>query len=208
MRGFRTWIGSIAAAFAALMLLAAPAQAQFSDSYRFLEAIRKKDGKDVLEYLNGPGGNTLVNTRDVTTGETALHIIVSQRDVNWITFLIGNGANPNIGDEKGVTPLVMAARIGFIEGVDALIAGGARIDDANDAGETPLMSAVHRRDIAMMRVLLKAGANPERTDNSGRSARDYALLQGAGSSTLAEIEARARPASADDDVGPVYGPTF
>ena len=207
MRRLKQWTVTILAAFAASVLLAVPAQAQFSDSYRFLEAVRKKEGKDVLEYLNGPGGNTLVNTRDVSTGETALHIVVSQRDANWITFLIGNGANPNIGDEKGVTPLVMAARIGFIEGVEALIDGGARVDDANDAGETPLMSAVHRRDIAMMRVLLKAGANPDRADNSGRSARDYAALQGTNSSTLAEIEARARPTSAVDD-GPVYGPTF
>lgn len=207
MRGFNLWMGPVLAVFGALMLLTTPAQAQFSDSYRFLEAVRKKDGKDVLEYLNGPGGNTLVNTRDTSTGETALHIIVSQRDVNWIAFLIGNGANPNIGDEKGVTPLVMAARIGFIEGVEALIDGGARIDEANDAGETPLMSAVHRRDIAMMRVLLKAGANPDRADNSGRSARDYAKLQGANSSTLAEIEARTKPAASEDD-GPVYGPTF
>ena len=43
-------------------------------------------------------------------------------------------------------------------------------------GETPLISAVHRRDTAMMRVLLKGGADPDRADNSGRSARDYARL--------------------------------
>ena len=40
----------------------------------------------------------------------------------------------------------------------------------------------------MMRVLLKAGADPDRADNSGRSARDYADPEGPSSRTLAEIE--------------------
>jgi ankyrin repeat protein len=63
----------------------------------------------------------------------------------------GKGADPNIRDNKGETPLVVAANLGFVEGVDALIANGARVDEPNATGETPLISAVHRRDIAMVR---------------------------------------------------------
>ena len=207
MSSRKAWSGLVLSAVAGALLLGVPAQAQFSDSYKFLEAIKKKEGGEVLEFLNGPGGNTLINTRDVTTGESALHIVVARRDVTWIRFLLQKGANPDLADKKGTSPLVLAARLGFVEGVDALIDGGARVDDANDAGETPLISAVHRRDIAIMRSLLQAGANPDRPDNSGRSARDYAALQGANSSTLAEIQARAKPAG-EQESAPVYGPSF
>src|SRR5690606_26565543 len=156
--------------------ISAPAAAQmYSDGFKFLKAVKDKDGDTAIKMLDQPG-STIVNARDITSGETGLHIAVARRDATWLSFLLGKGANPNIADKKGVTPLMLATQLGFVEGVDALASRGARIDVANDAGETPLISAVHRRDINMMRILLKAGANPDRTDNSGRSARDYAQL--------------------------------
>jgi ankyrin repeat protein len=200
----KTWIGMVLAALAGAMLLAGPAQAQFSDGYKFLEAVKKKDGGKVTELLNEPG-STVINARDLVTGQSALHLVTARRDDVWIRFLVAKGANPNTRDKKGVTPLVIASQLGFIEGVQALIEAGARVDEANDAGETPLMSAVHRRDITMMRILLKAGADPERSDNSGRSARDYAALDD--STLVAEIDKNAKP-KAQRAGAAVYGPTF
>lgn len=200
----KSWIGMVLAALAAAMVLAAPAQAQFSDGYKFLEAVKKKDAAKVTELLNEPG-STVVNARDLVSGEGALHLVTARRDEVWIRFLVAKGANPNARDKKGVTPLVIAARLGFLEGVQALIDSGARVDEANDAGETPLMSAVHRRDVSMLRMLLKAGADPERSDNSGRSARDYAALDG--NELTAEIDKNAKP-KAQRAGAAVYGPTF
>lgn len=193
-------------ALAGAMAFAAPAQAQFSDTYKFLEAVKKKDGVVATKLLNEPG-TTVVNAKDVTTGETALHIAVARGDVTWVRFLLQRGANPNLRDKRGVTPLVSAASRGFIDCVDELIANKARLDEANDAGETPVISAVHRRDILMLRALLKAGADPDRADNSGRSARDYAALQGEGAATLAEIVANAKPKDKRQG-STTYGPSF
>lgn len=198
---------ALVAVVAGLALFATPALAQFSDGYRFLEAIKKKDGEKVLELLSEPG-STLINTRDVTNGQSGLHIVTQRRDLTWMTFLIQKGANINLRDQRGVTPLVLAANLGFIEGVELLVDNKAKVDEANDAGETPLISAVHNRNVALMRVLLKAGADPDRADNSGRSARDYALLAGNGSALLAEIEAGARPKEARKPAAPAYGPTL
>jgi ankyrin repeat protein len=186
--------------------LAVPAQAQFSDGYKFLDAVRKKEGEKVTEALNEPG-TQIINTKDYTTGQTALHIVVARRDLTWMQFLIGKGANVNARDSRGVTPLVQAAEIGFVDGLDELIKSGARVDEANNTGETPLISAVHRRDLAMVRLLVKAGANPDRPDNSGRSARDYAALDGKNSPVLGELERaakEAKPAAA----ARTYGPSF
>lgn len=184
--------------------LAVPAQAQFSESYKFLEAVKKKDGQKVTDALNEPG-TTIVNTRDVTSGETALHIVTARRDLVWINFLTAKGANVNARDARGVTPLWTAVNLGFVEGAEALIKAGARVDESNNTGETPLISAVHRRDTALARILLKAGANPDRPDNSGRSARDYAALD-KGSPILNEIENAAKARAAAP--AKTYGPSF
>jgi ankyrin repeat protein len=175
---------------ASVMLLSSPAHAQFSKSYQFLEAVRKKDGAAVTTALDQ--STTIVNTRDVTSGETPLHIVTARRDVLWMGFLLGRGADANMRDGKGQTPLVLAANMGMTDGVTLLIANGARIDEPSSIGETPLIAAVHRRDIQMMRILLKAGANPDRSDNSGRTARDYALIDGKNSQLVSEIETNAK----------------
>jgi ankyrin repeat protein len=192
---------------AGVALLASPAQAQFSAGYQFLDAVKKKEGEKVENALNQPG-STIVNTRDVSTGETALHLVTQRRDITWLTFLLAKGANPNMRDARGTTPLQLASNLGWLDGVELLVGQKARVDDANDAGETPLIFAVHRRDIAMMRTLLKAGADPDRKDNSGRSARDYAVLAGPSGPMVAEIESSTKPKSQRAGNGPSYGPTF
>jgi hypothetical protein len=174
-------------AVACVMLAAAPAAAQFTEGYNFLKAVKERDGTKATEFLNEPG-NTFIRSADESTGETALHIVIKRRDEVWTQFLLDRGADPNKADKRGVTPLAVASSLGFVQGVEKLVKRGARVDVPNTAGETPLISAVHRRDIAMIRMLLKNGANSDRSDNSGRSARDYAMLMGGSAGILAEIE--------------------
>ena len=185
---------------------ALPVQAQFSGSYKFLEAVRKKEGQQVTDLLAAPG-STLVNTRDGSTGDTALHIVVARRDVTWVRFLAAKGANVNARNNKGKTPLQLASNIGFSEGVEALLTLGAKVDEPDSTGETPLIAATHRKDAAMARVLLKAGASAARNDNSGRSALDYAKLDGRGNPVLAEIENAAKIAAGKPKTA-TYGPKF
>ena len=207
----RRLAGGFAAGFAGLALIAlatpGPAFAQFSESYKFLDAIRKKDGDVVNDMLSKPS-TQIINTRDITTGETALHIVTARRDLVWMEFVVGKGANVNAHNAKGETPLEIAAELGFAEGVDFLISAGARVDETNNTGSTPLIDAVSRRDMAVVRALLKAGANADRPDNSGRSARDYALLDGKTSPILAEIENATKDKSGTTNARKTYGPTF
>ncbi len=204
--------GATAAARAALIAvgilsLAAPVHAQFSEGYRFLEAVKKKEG-DKVETLLGEAGSTVILSRDVATGKGALHIVTERRDIAWLRYLVAKGADVNMRDDKGVTPIQLASGLGWLEGVAFLVERKADLDQSNDTGETPLISAVHRRDTQMMRVLLKGGADPDRADNSGRSARDYARLDKDGQ-LLGVIETNAKPKSAAGKAGsPVYGPTF
>ncbi len=190
-------------AFAALQ----PAVAQLtSQGYQFLEAVKDRDGDKATEMLNTPG-TQVVNTRDITTGETGLHLVVARRDTLWVKFLLQRGANPNIRDNKGITPLQVATRLGFIDGAEELLKKGAMVDAADSQGETPLMSAVHQRDVGLVRRLLAEGADPDRNDNSGRSARDYLELMTGNTLMLREFEA-ADAERAKSPQQEQYGPSF
>jgi ankyrin repeat protein len=198
----------VAGIFAAVLVLAVPATAQtYSDGYLFLKAVQDRDINKVDELLGKPG-STLINSRDITTGRTGLHIAADRRDAVWLAYLLNRGANPNIADRRGVTPLMRASQLGFFEGVQYLVTKGARVDAPNETGETPLILAVHRRDTAMMRALLGAGADPDRADNSGRSARDYAELEGRDSLVFAEIERDDESGSERRAEAGTYGPSL
>jgi ankyrin repeat protein len=201
--------GGIASAI--LLLLAAalpiPAAAQFqSEGYKFLEAVKDRKGDEATEMLSKPGSQ-LVNTRDITTGDTGLHIVVARSDVLWVRFLLQRGADPNIRNKKGMTPLQLATAMGFTDGVEALVKGGASVNVSDQTGETPLIAAVHARNVTLVRLLLEKGADPDRNDNSGRSARNYMELQTGNTMLKQEFEnADAKRAAAGTKKD--YGPSF
>ena len=196
--------GRVLAASMALALAAVPAAAQmnFSDSYTFLKAVRERDGAKVNELVGGATGTIVVNSRDRTNGEGALHYMIRARDLTWLAFLLGKGARPDIQSNRGDTPLTLAAQIGWLEGAEQLLARRASVDLANGRGETPLILATQRRDLAMVRLLLGRRADPKRTDNvAGMSALDYAKQDPRAGAVLKLIEARLAPPK------PVQGPT-
>lgn len=173
----------------ALAPIASGATAQFSSAgAEFLKAVRERDGTKVMGLLQ-TDGSTVVNFRDYGDGEAALHVATSRRDQSYMDVLLGWNANPNIQDDKGDTPLIMAARIGYLDGVNLLLRSGARVDLDNRAGETPLIVAVQQRQAPVVKRLLESGANPDKTDNAaGRSARDYAKLDRRNTDLLHLIE--------------------
>ena len=91
-------------------------------------------------------------------------------------FLLQKGANANITDRDGNSPMMYATAKSFTEGVDILIRYGGSVNLANSSGETPLIRAVQLRSVDLIRKLLEAGADPDKADVlAGKSARDYAL---------------------------------
>jgi uncharacterized protein len=188
-------------------VLAVPAAAQFqSEGYQFLEAVKDREGDKATDMLSKPG-TQLVNTRDITSGDTGLHIVVARNDLLWIRFLLQRGADPNIRNKKGVTPLQLATALGFTDGVEALVKGGASINVSDQTGETPLIAAVHARNVALVRLFLSKGADPDHNDNSGRSARDYMELQN-GNTLLKQEFAAADAKRAEAGTKKDYGPSF
>lgn len=197
---FRKYFCFVTACLA--VVFATPAAAQYQrPGHQFLEAVRKSEGQVVIDLL-ASSNNQIVITRDVTTGDTALHIVARRRDLQYLRYLSQKGADVNATNEAGESAMSIAVSLGWLEGIEYLIARKARIDITNETGETPLIQAVHRRSVDMIEMLLKAGADPDRNDNSGRSARDYAELDSRNSRVLAAIEEHETPKNEAE----VYGP--
>ncbi|MES2782814.1 MAG: ankyrin repeat domain-containing protein [Pseudomonadota bacterium] len=177
-------------------VIAPAAHAQFSDSYNFLKAVKERKGDEVEKFLSEPG-SVIINTRDITSGESALHIVIERRDSTWLGYLLQKGANPNLADKKGTTPLMLATQLGFVDGIDWLVGKKAQVDQTNRSGETALILAVQLRNTDAVRALLKAGANPDKTDSrAGYSARDYAKQDGRASAIAAIIESHGKTGAA------------
>lgn len=187
---------------ALLTIAAAPLAAQAtSDSSAFLKAVREEDGAKAIALLGAPG-STVAKSRDSASGDSALHITIRDRDAGWTDFLLRNGVDPNAGNRTGETPLGLASRLGFPEAVRLLLANGARVDGSNNSGQTPLIIAVQNMQMApgariqLVQMLVRQGASPDKTDNVGLSARDYARQDRRSAAVLRALEEKRPPARA------------
>ena len=172
--------------------LTVPAGGQVSFGYdgdKFVAAVRERDGTKAMELLESRGP-VILDARD-SKGDTGLIVAIADRNDLWTTFLLQQGADPNLAARNGDTPLIAAARIGFTEAATELIRRKAKVDAANRMNETALIIAVQGRHTPMVRLLLDAGADPDKTDSAaGYSARDYAKRDTRSRDILKLIEAK------------------
>jgi len=202
MKSMAFWSRSLLVAGLLAAVVPQPAAAQFSDTYKFLEAVRKSDSAAVTKAIEQPGV-TPINTKDKNTGETALHIAVGRRDVTWTNYFLGHGARVDITDAAGRAPLMVAVEKRFTQGVELLLAKKANPNQANDSGETPLIRAVQFGDMDVVRMLLGAGADPNRKDSlAGMSAIDYAKRDNRSSSLIELLTANVKVAPSKGVQGP------
>ena len=173
---FRPFASMFLILAAPIAAVATPAAAQLgqSEGYKFLQAIKDGKGDEVTKFLDKPGA-TVINTRDVTNGDGALHLVVRRQDSTYLNYLLARGADPNLKNNRGETALLIAANLGATDIVENLVKHGANVNLGNASGETALIRAVQRRDTTMVRSLIDLGADPDQKDlMQGSSARDYA----------------------------------
>ncbi|AFY68361.1 Ankyrin [Thalassoporum mexicanum PCC 7367] len=84
-----------------------------------------------------------------------------------IRSLVRQGANPNIRDQYGWTPMLWASVNGHTDTVRALIALGGDVNLPNDYNWTPLMWAAGSGHNEIVRILLAVGASTLAEDSNG-----------------------------------------
>mmetsp|Transcript_2786 Transcript_2786/g.3706 ORF Transcript_2786/g.3706 Transcript_2786/m.3706 type:complete len:151 (+) Transcript_2786:60-512(+) len=108
-----------------------------------------QEGKDnVVKFLISRGAN--VNKQD-EAGQASLHLGVSNKEV--IRLLLEGGANPNITNPDGYTPLHYSSFDGHAESAKVLLRFGADKKKKTSTGETALALAKEYNHKALIQVL-------------------------------------------------------
>jgi ankyrin repeat protein len=84
-----------------------------------------------------------------------------------VTKLIEAGANINLKDNTGATPLFRASSNGHLDTIKVLISWGADIDIQDNDGLTPIWTAIENGRIDVVKYLILARADIDIPDNYG-----------------------------------------
>ncbi|XP_073349434.1 ankyrin repeat and EF-hand domain containing 1a [Pagrus major] len=90
---------------------AAEGRLQVLQIYRLLQCVHQGD-KVQIEKMVKLGVENLVNLTEPQDGTGALHVAVSAKNQDLVSFLICMGAQPDVQDKKGRTPAMLAAELG------------------------------------------------------------------------------------------------
>jgi hypothetical protein len=83
----------------------------------------------------------------------------AERSTEMVKYLLERGANTDLANHKGLTPLHVAARAAKAESVKQLLAAGGRVNAKDRENFMPLHYAVLSKSIESAELLLKAGAD-------------------------------------------------
>ena len=95
-----------------------------------------------------------------------------------LSLLISAGADPNLANAGGFTPLMLAASNENIAAIPVLVRAGAVVDARDPDGLTAYLHAALQGDVAAGRELLRLGADPQVLTDKGESAADIAAARG------------------------------
>ena len=106
----------------------------------------------------------MVNTKEESHGNVALHVACSKGNLPLIGLLLRKGAGINTQDIFGNTPLHYAIDKDRIEVVQMLIHHGCDVNIADYRGNSPLHNATANNNYPIVSLLLKQGADPDALD--------------------------------------------
>ena len=126
-----------------------------------MSAVTNNDIEGVKFFSKG--GPLIINQKNLG-GATALHIACRESNTEAVKILLENGANVNIADNEGWTPLMRASLVGNAQIVEMLIVKNAKADAFNSIGETALVHATNSRCLDCLNIIIEK-ANLIKTAN-------------------------------------------
>jgi ankyrin repeat protein len=141
---------------------------------RFFLALTKRDMAAMDEAL---AQGVVINTQsEYLPEETFLMYAVKSKDFRVVAYLLSKGADANLRDLGGMTPL--SAAVGNKVVMKLLLARGAEINalsPGEEVEETALALAVKAADAEGVKLLISLGADVQRRDSSGTPPLVHAL---------------------------------
>ncbi|KAK7096682.1 ankyrin repeat and SOCS box protein 5-like [Littorina saxatilis] len=131
-----------------------------SNGYTPLSLACKLNRAGIVHLLLQRGATP--NKPSVYYNKYPLHYACDHSDGNLdvVGMLLAVGAQPNIQDEDGNTPLHLACTESNVSVVKTLLEAGADVKLADIDDETPLVRACFAKSVELVDLLLKAGSDP------------------------------------------------
>lgn len=143
---------------------AAEARKKLDDEYipftpeKYLHYVFMDDVETVRLFLDGGMAIGSVDAQ----GRNALHIAAGTEDGGLLALLLDRGADVNLGDTNGTTPLCVAAEDGIVDNVKMFLQANADLAArCSSDRNTPLHSAASRGHGSIVKALIEAGADLE-----------------------------------------------
>ncbi|WP_078130596.1 ankyrin repeat domain-containing protein [Leptospira alexanderi] len=105
--------------------------------------------------------------RQYFLGETPLHKVVFNNDVSFVRFLLSQGADPNLSDDRGETPLITAVYGLSLESVSVLLDAKADPYIETKSGISPAVLAADLCSLPVLKLLKNAGVDFNRLTKKG-----------------------------------------
>ncbi len=138
---------------------------------------------DIVKLLVQAGAD--VNGYSVQFQGCPLHIACTNRDMETLHALLEVDCDINVIQDKGQTPLFMAAELGFLDILDTLLEHGADPDvDTLDTGNTPLFACLEnpglcvaggKPTLELVRHLVASGCDVDHENRAGVTPLQAAL---------------------------------
>lgn len=125
------------------------------DAYRLIRAFFDSTSEG-LKVLNSEP--ELINARTEHLGETPLHYLAVENQLEAVQALVTRGADVNTVSDVGGTPLSETASLGHANIVGFLLSVGAKLD-LQGQDEPTLSQAVSSGSSEIVRMILNAGAD-------------------------------------------------
>ena len=139
-----------------------------------LDAAREGDLEQMRRHV---ARGSKLDAPDAYGMYTPLKCVVEGRNIEGVQILLDAGANPNVKDRDGMTPLMIACNAGQKEIAEALLAKGAEVNAKDNYDRTPLHSAINAARHEMVVLLVNAGADVNATDKQGQMPLAMAQLR-------------------------------
>jgi ankyrin repeat protein len=107
-------------------------------------------------------------------GSRLIQAVEQDNATSLVELLIKQGAEVNLQDKYGHTPLHVAASINSPAVADLLIQSGAEVNAQNEDGDAPLHYAAKNNSPTVAELLIKSGAEVNAQDKDGKTPLHWA----------------------------------
>ena len=147
---------------------------------------KHKNHKNIVEYLEKHNSDIInkANENEITSLPTAkskkeditlldlqkqLITAITKNNLSTVKNAVTNGANLNIKDSFGFTPLHIAVQLKNLEIVKYLVDQKANVNSKDNSGNTSLHTAIRSGSLEIVKYLVDQKANINSKDNSGNT---------------------------------------